>query len=187
MNRSSFGLMVKSNTVAAARSLGVLTVATLVLAVAACNSSHAPSPRPAATADEANSVEAAQQAPATACELVTQAEMSRILGAPVVAQNNDHSTGKTECIYTAASGISPYAELSIDWGGGEGAMMGVSMLGQHEPGIANPYEGLGDQAAAIGPALMIRTGEDLVTLVFSGVEDIPSKAKQIFETAKARM
>jgi hypothetical protein len=34
---------------------------------------------------------------------------------------------------------------------------------------------------------MIRTGEDLVSIVFSGVEDAPSKAKRIFDTAKARM
>jgi hypothetical protein len=61
------------------------------------------------------------------------------------------------------------------------------MAAQAEPGLANPYEGLGDQAAAVGPALMIRAGEDLVMLVFSGVDDAPSKAKRIFETAKARM
>lgn len=128
-----------------------------------------------------------QESVASACDLVSQAEMSRILGGAVVAQNNDHSNGKTECIYNAANGISPYAELSVEWGSGEGAMAGVGILGQAEPGIASPYEGIGDQAVAVGPALMIRTGEDLVTIVFSGVDDIPSKAKQILATAKARM
>lgn len=128
-----------------------------------------------------------QQETAKACELVTAQEMSAILGAAVRAEPNDRSNGKTECVYNAVAGVSPYVEFSIEWGSGEGAMMGVGMAAQAEPGLASPYEGLGDQAAAVGPALMIRTGEDLVMLVFSGVDDIPSKAKQIFETAKARM
>lgn len=147
-----------------------------VMAMTGCDSSHLPSPGSTAAV-----------ATASACELVNEAEMSRILGGAVVAQNNDHSNGKTECIYNAANGISPYAELSVEWGSGEGAMTGVGILGQAEPGIASPYEGIGDQAVAVGPALMIRTGEDLVTIVFSGVEDMPSKAKQILEIAKARM
>ena len=121
-----------------------------------------------------------------ACALVTQAEMSAILGAPVVAEANDRSNGKTECIYQPASGISPYVEFSVDWGGGEAAMTAMGMMGKIEPGLANPYDGLGDQAAAVGPMLMIRAGEDLVTIVFTGVSDTPAKAKQIFDTAKGR-
>jgi hypothetical protein len=39
--------------------------------------------------------------------------MSAILGAAVVAEANDRSNGKTECIYKAVSGVSPYEELSI--------------------------------------------------------------------------
>jgi len=123
----------------------------------------------------------------TACALVTQAEMSAIVGAAVVAETNDRSNGKTGCIYKAASGISPYVEFSVDWGSGEAAMMATGMMGKQEPGLTSPYAGIGDQAAAVGPALMIRTGEDLVTIVFSGVDDVPAKAKRIFPTAKARM
>jgi hypothetical protein len=122
-----------------------------------------------------------------ACALVSETEMSTILGAPVVAEANDRSNGRTECIYKATAGISPYVELSVDWGDGEAAMAATGMMGKREPGLTNPYEGIGDQAAAVGPALMIRTGKDLVTIVFSGVSDAPAKAKQIFETAKARM
>ncbi|HEV2734445.1 MAG TPA: hypothetical protein VGV85_06380, partial [Longimicrobiaceae bacterium] len=59
--------------------------------------------------------------------------------------------------------------------------------GKMEPGIADPYAGIGDQAASVGPTLMIRTGEDLVNIVFSGVTDAPAAAKRIFETAHARM
>jgi hypothetical protein len=60
-------------------------------------------------------------------------------------------------------------------------------MGKAEPGLTSPYDGIGDQAAAVGTGLMIRTGDDLVTIMFSGVADAPAKAKRIFDTAKARM
>lgn len=142
-------------------------------------------PRKASMATPATS-QTSRPAP-LACALVTGAEMSTILGAQVVAEANDRSAGKTECLYKPASGISPYVELSVDWGGGEAAMTAAGMLGQREPGLTSPYDGIGDQAAAVGPALMIRTGEDLVMIVFSGVSDAPATAKRIFDTAKARL
>ena len=138
----------------------------------------------AATAEPAAAV--APQS-AQACDMVTAGEMSAILGAVVHAERNDRSNGKTECIYTPDEGVSPYVEFSVEWGSGEGGMMGAGMAAHAEPGLANPYEGLGDQAVAVGPMLMIRSGEDLVSIVFSGVHDAPSKAKRIFDTAKARM
>jgi hypothetical protein len=66
-------------------------------------------------------------------------------------------------------------------------MAGIGMATQQEPGLTSPYDGIGDQAVAVGPALMIRTGEDLVTILFSGVEDAPVAARKIFDTAKAKM
>jgi hypothetical protein len=122
-----------------------------------------------------------------ACALVTGAEMSAILGSPVVAAPNDRSSNKTECIYSAADGVSPYVELSVAWGDGEAAMTAMGEMGKVEPGIADPYAGIGDQAASIGPTLMIRTGEDLMNIVFSGVTDAPAAAKRIFDTAHPRM
>jgi hypothetical protein len=119
------------------------------------------------------------------CALVTEAEMSAILGAPVVAEAR--KGGNTECNYKPASGISPAVKLSVDWGDGKIAMASAGMMGRHEPGLTSPYDGIGDQAMAVGPALMIRTGEDLVTIVFTGVSGAPAKAKRIFETAKGRM
>ena len=119
--------------------------------------------------------------------MVTQAEMSTILGGLVIAAANDRSHGQTECIYSAASGISPYAELKVEWGSGPAAMMGAAMFAAKEPGVVDPLGGLGDQALQVGPMLMIRNGEDLVTIVFSGVDDILPKARRIFETTKARM
>jgi hypothetical protein len=155
-----------------------------------CSRMPADTPASAAEAPSAAPADAAAAVPPPsvwACDMVTAEEMSAILGAAVHAERNDRSNGKTECIYTPDGGISPYVELSVEWGSGEGAMMGAGMAAQIEPGLTNPYEGLGDQAIAVGPMLMIRTGEDLVSIVFSGVEDAPSKAKRIFDTAKARM
>lgn len=164
-----------------------LTLAATVLsAVSACSSSDAPSTaaRPAPVATEAPR---ASKSHTTACDLVTGAEMSAILGGKVVSRNNDHSYGKTECIYTAAEGVSPYAEFSVDWGSGADAMVAASMMNKREPGIADPYQGLGDQAVSVGPTLMIRSGEDLITIVFSGVDDLPTRARKIYDTARARM
>lgn len=141
------------------------------------------------TASSAASGSAASASPAAArqqlpaCQLVTAKEMSAILGAPVAATQE----GNHKCTYQPAEGMSPYVELEIGWGDGEVGMQAVGAMNRHEPGIADPYAGLGDQAAAVGPALMIRTGKDLVTIVFSGVEDRPARARKILDTAKARM
>lgn len=145
----------------------------------------APSPTDASIS---TAVAAASREGAKACELITSAEMSAILGSTVVGtEPANKSSGKTDCIYKPADAPSPYVEFSIEWGEGQTAMTAVGAMNQVEPGITNPYAGIGDQAAAVGTALMIRTGEDLVTITFSGVEGAPSKAKQIFDTAKARM
>ena len=107
------------------------------------------------------------------CGLVSQSEMSAILGAPVVADPN-HG-GKTECDYKPTSGMSPAVKLTVDWGDGKVAMAAAGMMGKREPGLTSPYDGIGDQASAVGPALMIRTGEDLVTIIFTGVRAHPPK------------
>jgi hypothetical protein len=120
-----------------------------------------------------------------ACTLVSESEMSAILGAPVETDPNLRTGNK--CIYKVATGVGPYVELSVDMGDGKTAMAAMGMMGKKEPGITSPYDGIGDQAATVGTALMIRTGEDLVTIVFSGVTDAPAKARRIFDTAKPRM
>jgi hypothetical protein len=66
-------------------------------------------------------------------------------------------------------------------------MQGVGFLNKHEPGVADPYAGIGDQAVAMGPSVMIKTGEDLVTIQLSGIDDVPGTIKKIFNTAKPRM
>ena len=118
-----------------------------------------------------------------ACEIISQVEMSAILATPVISQ----SSGQSRCIYHSDIASGPHVEFTLDRGDGAAAMAGAGYAGKREPGLPNPYSGIGDQAVAVGPALLIRTGDDLVTLVFSGVRDTPTVAKQIFQAAKAKM
>lgn len=122
-----------------------------------------------------------------ACELVTAAEMSAIVDAPVTGQAEDHPGSSTKCTYKPTSGISPTVEFTVTWGEGFAAMQGMGLAGSREQGLVTPYNDVGDQAGAAGPLIMIRTGDDLVTLVLSGVSDAPAVTKQIFDTAKPRM
>ncbi len=125
-----------------------------------------------------------------ACDLVTAKEMSVILGSEVVGTPKDRSNGKTECIYQTDKPVThstPYADLTIDWGEAETAMNAAGFMNKHEPGIADPYQGIGDKAVAVGPTLMIQTGDDLMTIILSDVADVPGTAKKIFNIAKPRM
>jgi hypothetical protein len=117
------------------------------------------------------------------CEVVPEVAMSAILGTPVVAQ----MSGRSKCIYKSDSASGPYVEFSLDRGDGAAGMAGAGFAENHQPGLTSPYDGIGDQAVAAGPALFIRTGDDLVTLVFSGVSDRRTAARKILEAAKARM
>jgi hypothetical protein len=152
-----------------------------VLLCAGCDSAKKPVD---ALPPTAKAAEPSKQA--SACEMVTQSEMSAILGEAVAAKDTTHSAGATECTYSAPSGF-PTVQMGVDWGEGEAAMGAYAMLNRNEPGIASRYDGVGDQAVAMGPTLMIRTGDDLMKLIFSGVDDAPAKAKKIFQTAKPRL
>ncbi len=166
------------------------TALVIIAGVTACGASKQPAAdgpeRDAASAAAAAALARAQRPAAKACEMVTEAEMSKILGVAVSARDLTHSSGESDCKWAAPSGF-PAVELEVDWGDGEVAMRASGFMNQKEPGIVSPYDGIGDQAVAVGPALMIKTGEDLVKLIFTGVDDAPVKAKKIFDTAKARM
>ena len=133
---------------------------------------------------------AAQPAPEpkqlTACEMVTAAEMTVLLGGPVTAQAGP-TNGQTSCNYRAVNGSSPYAELKIEWGSGEGGMMGASFANSQEPGLADPLAGLGERAVSMGPAIMIKRGEDLVTVMLSGVDDRMPSVRGIYALVDKRM
>jgi hypothetical protein len=113
--------------------------------------------------------------------------MSAILGKTVVAEPNERSAGTTSCTYTKPGGMSPDVKLSVTWGEGDIAMKAVADSNRFKKGIATPYDGIGDEAAAVGPALMIRSDEDFIEMIFGGVADAPTAARKIFDTAKAKM
>jgi hypothetical protein len=175
------------------KTLMFVAAASLLSVVTACSSPDSAAPATAKPVTQTAATTPAKKALPKACDLVTGEEMSVILGGKVVAEDHNNSYGKTECIYTAAQGISPYAEFSIDWGDGQTAMAAAGFMNkfvqdtEHVSGIADPYEGIGDQAVTVGPVLMIRSGEDLISITFSGVADVPAKARRIYDTAKARM
>lgn len=133
---------------------------------------------------------AAQKKPHTstpACQLVSPAEMSTILGTPVVGKSDDRPGEFTQCAYHPASATTPSVELKLTWGDGAAAMKGMRQAGKQEQWLVTSYDGIGDQAGVAGPLLLIRTGDDLMTIVFNGVTGTPVKAKRIFDTAKAKM
>ncbi len=136
---------------------------------------------PAAPASVPIAVPASRETPA--CAMVTPEQMGAIVGASVVAK----AQGADKCIFNAVRGPSPYVELKIDRGDGEIAMKSVGAMSRHEPGIADPLAGLGDQAAQVGPAFMIRSGHDLVSITFSGVDDVPKKAHAVFDLVKPQL
>ncbi|MEO5623011.1 MAG: hypothetical protein ABIO74_04670 [Dokdonella sp.] len=168
-----------------------LTLAVLLACALCACSPDKPSPQlpgvtASAPANTGKALVVAQKKP-TACVLVSAQEMSSILGSEVQAAAHEGSVDKTECIYKPAERVSPYVEITVEWGEGEDAMAAMGTRVHSEPESSNPYAGIGDQSVAIGTALMIRTGKDLVTITFSGVDDAPAKAKMIFATAKPRM
>jgi hypothetical protein len=128
----------------------------------------------------------AQQAARTACAMVTAAEMSAIVGTTLSAEG-ENGGGTTTCRYHPAERSIPYVELAIDWGGGSAGMIGFDIFGRLEPGAAERLAELGDEASAIGPGLMVRTGDDLVRLTFLGVDDDVAAAKRIINEMRPRM
>ena len=85
--------------------------------------------------------------------MVTPSEMSAILGGAVAAApgGNDRPPSSTECIYSSAAGPSPYAELEVDWGGGDEQVVGTAAgmaEGVAPEGAVDPLKGLGDRASS---------------------------------------
>ena len=131
---------------------------------------------------------------AKACDMVTQAEMSAILGGAVVAAagGNDRPPASTECIYSSAAGPSPYAELEVDWGGGDPQVLGSAAglaKGAAPAGAVDQLRGLGERAYQVtADQVFISTQGDLMMIRFPyGSDGVIPKARRIYETAKARM
>jgi hypothetical protein len=123
-----------------------------------------------------------------ACELVSAADMSTVLGTAVAASADDRG-GQTKCTYETAGGEigAPYAEVQLNWGDGAAGMKGAGAMESQLGPAMGDLAGLGDQATAVGPMILIRRGEDLITLVISGVSDSTAAAKSIYGLLNARL
>jgi outer membrane protein OmpA-like peptidoglycan-associated protein len=121
------------------------------------------------------------------CELVTAAEMSKIFGKALTAEQIDGTTGQGACQYSPAEGMMPRVELNIEWGAAEAQAIAAGLLGRAEKGLANRFEGIGDSAVSIGPMLYIRRGEDLISLMIFGADDVAVAARSIYAIATPRL
>jgi hypothetical protein len=132
-------------------------------------------------------ISSASAAP-TACELISAADMSAVLGSVVAAAADDRG-GQTKCTYEAAGDQigGPYAEVQLSWGDGVAGMKGAGAMEPQLGQVMSKLAGLGDQATSVGPMILIRRGSDLITLVISGVPDSTGKAKRIYGLLDARL
>jgi len=124
----------------------------------------------------------------TACGLVSAAEMSAILGSAVTAAADDRG-GQTKCTYEVAGGAigGAYAEVQLNWGDGAAGMAGVGAMTPQLGRVMGELAGLGDQATSVGPMILVRRGEDLITLIISGVADSTNAAKRIYGLLNERL
>ncbi len=129
----------------------------------------------------------AAAAPA-ACALISAADMSAILGSTVTAEADDRG-GQTKCTYTAGGDEigGAYAEVQLNWGDGAAGMKGVGIMEPELGKVMGHLAGLGDQATSVGPMILIRRGDDLITLVLGGVPDNTVAAKRIYDLLNARL
>lgn len=171
----------------------------LLLALQGCSGSTPPAaqvaaadtPAPTASQDTSTAPPVADTAvpggPRKACNLVTAGEMSSIIGSAVAATPHDETEGVTECSYSPVAATGPSVEFTISFGDGGSTLRAVAGMSKYDPNPGKAYAGIGDRADVLGPAIVIQTGEDLVSLTLVGVADQPAVAKKIFETAKSRL
>jgi hypothetical protein len=136
--------------------------------------------RPGTNAFAEDAPGASERKEPTVCERLPASEMSALLGVEVVAEGKERDY-KSTCTYTQ-EGTFLFVEVEFEPGAGKAGMEGAGMAAQSQPGVADPLAGLGDQAVMAGPMIMIRKGEDLLTLTFSGVDvEWAVLARQILE------
>lgn len=155
-----------------------LVLGCVLACLGACSRSEAPAPAVTAAAPQAAPV-AEPAAKPTACSMVTQEQMSEILGQAVVGVPDESSSDVTKCVYTAATSLSPDAWVSVEWGEAQAARMGAGMASQQEPGLVDPLDGLGDEAFMTGPVLFVISGDDVVQIYLTGVAEIAPPAARI--------
>lgn len=158
----------------------LVAVVVLAGALVACSRSEAPDQ------DAVTQVNppAAATAPASGCDLVTAAEMSTLLGTAVVGRQ---PYGDDTCVYTPPQDSAPQVELKVSLGDGEPAMLASRFMSRFEPELTESLAGIGDEATLAGPALMVRLGQDLVTITFTAIEEPVPVARGIIDIMRPRM
>ena len=178
-----------------ARILFALTLSVPLLQ--ACSQSAPTAPAAAETNVSAAATPAAAPAaaapvssdPHQACNLVTAAEMSSIVGSPMTATPHDDSSlpSVSNCAYSPASGPGSSVDLTVMYGDGESTLKMDREMKNHDLEADKKFAGVGDDAVVVPPAVQIRQGKDLLVLMLVGFDDEPATAKKIVDTAKARM
>lgn len=131
----------------------------------------------------------------TACSLLSQDEMSAILGGAVAKPQGKEGADTTSCRYSPASenAISPYALVDIDWDAGEEAMAGSRMAAKvmgKDAGmaVAAPIEGLGDEASSmIGGVTNVRKGRAYIQITLGMQSGSKEKGIAIAKAILARI
>jgi hypothetical protein len=131
----------------------------------------------------------------TACSLLSQEEMGRILGGAVATPEGKEGADTTSCRYSPAAegAITPYAQVAIDWDAGEEAMMGsrlaAKMLGKDAGmSVSAPIEGLGDEASSmIGGVTNVRKGRTFIQITLGMQSHSKEKGIAIAKAILARV
>jgi hypothetical protein len=170
-------------------SLGVHLLGACVsaLLLSACSPT---STTPAATAFAAAPAASAAKPHFKACELVTAAEMSAILGATVTAAPNERSPSDTACTYTPAGASAPVLGIRVTDGEGPVAMSAAGLAAGATPaGMVDPLQGVGEQAVHVqaGQMVMINTGDDRMEIDYGDTANPLPKVRRIYEIARPRM
>jgi hypothetical protein len=161
----------------------------LLASLCACAKSTEPVAQPAQAAQSSPALDvkaalARAQKRNDPCAFVSQSEMRAIVHAPVVARTIN---GGNACSYDLPSGPGAHAKVQVDRGDGRIGMQSAGAMSGRLRGVENPLAGVGDQAVQVGPTIMVRSGEDLVSIEMSGVSRPIDKAKAIFAIVKRRL
>src|SRR4051812_29346859 len=179
------------------RSVLTILVGAAALSVG-CGSSKAAAPVDgAADANSSAVTTVARKVPArpTACAMVSQEEMSAILGGAVAAPQGKEGADTTSCHYSPANenAISPYALVDIDWDAGEEAMaasrIAARVMGKDAGmSVSQPIEGLGDEASSmIGGVTTVRKGRASIQITLGMQSHAKDKGTATARTILARI
>jgi hypothetical protein len=125
------------------------------------------------------------------CSMMSKEEMEGVLGGSLTHAVPTDSPDKTVCTYTGAGGR--YAQVSIEWQGGETGMAasrlaGALMGNNSDVKATTKVEGVGDEAELLaGPVLNVRKGAALIIVDLRGQENGEARATAIAQKVLARI